>query len=67
MRVEFPAGVPPQVESLYWRGISFDRYDGRAWSRTLNRAIPIFPTAAGVFDLSASPLIPTASDLQFLP
>ncbi|PIK94687.1 protease [Synechococcus sp. 60AY4M2] len=67
LRVEFPAGVPPQVESLYWRGISFDRYDGRAWSRTLNRAIPIFPTAAGVFDLSASPLIPTASDLQFFP
>lgn len=67
MRVEFPAGVPPRVESLYWRGISFDRYDGRAWSRTLDRFIPIFPNAAGVFDLSASSLIPTAPDLLLLP
>ncbi len=67
LRVEFPAGVPPRVETLYWRGISFDRYDGRAWSRTLGRSSPIFPNAAGVFDLSASPLIPTASDLQFFP
>ncbi len=67
MRVEFPAGVPPQVESLYWRGMSFDRYDGRAWSRTLDRLLPIFPNGAGVFDLSASPLIPAASDLQFFP
>lgn len=67
MRVEFPGGVPPRVESLYWRGISFDRYDGRAWSRTLDRFIPIFPNAAGVFDLSASSLIPTAPDLLLLP
>lgn len=67
MRVEFPAGVPPQVESLYWRGMSFDRYDGRAWSRTLDRSLSIFPNAAGVFELSASPLIPAASDLQFFP
>jgi transglutaminase-like putative cysteine protease len=67
MRVEFPAGVPPQMESLYWRGMSFDRYDGRAWSRTLDRSLSIFPNAAGVFELSASPLIPAASDLQFFP
>jgi transglutaminase-like putative cysteine protease len=67
MRVEFPAGVPPQVESLYWRGMSFDRYDGRAWSRTLDRSLSIFPNAAGVFELSASPLLPAASDLQFFP
>jgi transglutaminase-like putative cysteine protease len=67
MRVEFPAGVPLQVESLYWRGMSFDRYDGRAWSRTLDRSLSIFPNAAGVFELSASPLIPAASDLQFFP
>jgi hypothetical protein len=67
MRVEFPAGVPPQVESLYWRGMSFDRYDGRTWSRTLDRSLSIFPNAAGVFELLASPLIPAASDLQFFP
>ncbi|MEN9216180.1 MAG: DUF3488 and transglutaminase-like domain-containing protein [Gloeomargarita sp. HHBFW_bins_162] len=34
MRVEFPEGRPPQIMPLYWRGVSFDRYDGRAWVRT---------------------------------
>ncbi|MFQ3614121.1 MAG: transglutaminaseTgpA domain-containing protein [Cyanobacteriota bacterium] len=67
MRVEFPAGVPPQVDTLYWRGISFDRYDGQAWSRTLDRSTPIPLNATGVFDLSASSLIPTALGLSFFP
>ncbi len=35
MRVEFPEGRPPQIMPLYWRGVSFDRYDGRRWERTL--------------------------------
>ncbi|APB32383.1 membrane-bound protease [Gloeomargarita lithophora Alchichica-D10] len=34
MRVEFPEGRPPQIMPLYWRGVSFDRYDGTAWLRT---------------------------------
>ncbi len=34
MRVEFPEGRPPQIMPLYWRGVSFDQYDGRAWVRT---------------------------------
>ena len=34
MRVEFPEGRPPQIMPLYWRGVSFDRYDGQAWVRT---------------------------------
>ncbi len=67
MRVEFPAGVPPQVDTLYWRGISFDRYDGLAWSRTLDRSTPILLNTVGIFDLSASSLIPTAPELRFFP
>ncbi|MGQ9837628.1 MAG: transglutaminase family protein [Cyanobacteriota bacterium] len=67
MRVEFPAGVPPQVDTLYWRGMSFDRYNGLAWSRTLDRSTSIPLNAAGVFDLSASSLIPTAPGLSFFP
>ena len=35
MRVEFPEGRPPEIMPLYWRGVSFDRYDGQAWVRTL--------------------------------
>ncbi|MEN9208102.1 MAG: DUF3488 and transglutaminase-like domain-containing protein [Gloeomargarita sp. GMQP_bins_120] len=34
MRVEFPEGRPPLLLPLYWRGVSFDRYDGQTWSRT---------------------------------
>lgn len=34
LRVEFPDGRPPDVESLYWRGRSYDRFDGERWSRT---------------------------------
>lgn len=34
LRVEFPDGRPENVESLYWRGRSYDRFDGDRWSRT---------------------------------
>lgn len=33
LRVEFPEGVPPNPQSLYWRGRSYDEFDGVAWSR----------------------------------
>ncbi|MEN9211371.1 MAG: transglutaminase-like domain-containing protein, partial [Thermostichus sp. DG02_4_bins_136] len=45
----------------------FDRYDGLAWSRTLDRSTLIFPNPTGVFDLSASSLMPTAPGLRFFP
>ncbi len=32
MRVQFPEGRPKQDGPLYWRGISFDHYDGVGWS-----------------------------------
>ncbi|MEN9223308.1 MAG: DUF3488 domain-containing protein, partial [Thermostichus sp. BF3_bins_97] len=67
MRVEFPEGVPPLVDTLYWRGISFDRYDGLGWSRTLEGSTSIPLNADGVFDLSTSSLIPTAAGLSFFP
>jgi protein-glutamine gamma-glutamyltransferase len=37
LRVEFPQGRPPDLASLYWRGRSYNRFDGRTWSR-LERA-----------------------------
>lgn len=37
LRVEFPDGPPPDLASLYWRGRSYNRFDGRTWSR-LERA-----------------------------
>lgn len=36
LRVEFPDGVPSG--GLYWRGRSYDRFDGRIWSRS--RSLP---------------------------
>ena len=37
-RVEFPDGDPVYPEATYWRGRSFDRFDGVRWSRT--RGLP---------------------------
>ncbi|MCS6783013.1 MAG: DUF3488 and transglutaminase-like domain-containing protein [Gloeomargarita sp. SKYBB_i_bin120] len=37
MRVEFPEGAPPPMMPLYWRGVSFDLYDGQTWKRTLSQ------------------------------
>ncbi len=38
LRVEFPQGRPGPETPLYWRGRSYDRFDGRIWSRT--RGLP---------------------------
>lgn len=34
LRIEFPDGPPPDLSTLYWRGRTFDRFDGTRWSRT---------------------------------
>jgi transglutaminase-like putative cysteine protease len=34
LRVEFPDGAPDDVRSLYWRGRSYDHFDGVAWTRS---------------------------------
>jgi transglutaminase-like putative cysteine protease len=34
LRVEFPLGAPPDLQTLYWRGRSYDRFDGLRWSRS---------------------------------
>lgn len=44
LRVEFPGGVPAARHALHWRGRTYDRFDGAAWSRT-ERAAPA-PEAA---------------------
>lgn len=37
MRVEFPEGDRSALP-LYWRGIAFDHYDGRAWTKSAARS-----------------------------
>jgi transglutaminase-like putative cysteine protease len=34
LRVEFPDGAPANPRSLYWRGRSYDYFDGVAWARS---------------------------------
>jgi len=34
LRVEFPDGAPSDLQSLYWRGRSYDHFDGVRWSRS---------------------------------
>ncbi|HEU4562291.1 MAG TPA: DUF3488 and transglutaminase-like domain-containing protein [Longimicrobium sp.] len=38
-RVEFPGGPPGDAETTHWRGRSFDRFDGREWTRSASAAI----------------------------
>ncbi|MDB4950829.1 MAG: hypothetical protein JWM27_3478 [Gemmatimonadetes bacterium] len=40
-RVEFPEGPRPPDGELYWRGRSFDRFDGTRWSRTEGLSTPV--------------------------
>jgi transglutaminase-like putative cysteine protease len=35
LRIEFPEEQPEDMESLYWRGRSYDRFDGMRWSRSM--------------------------------
>lgn len=34
LRVEFPSGVPEDIDGLHWRGRSYDRFDGVRWTRS---------------------------------
>jgi transglutaminase-like putative cysteine protease len=46
LRIEFPGGTPERPERLYWRGRSYDRFDGVRWSRS-SLPRPGRPPAAG--------------------
>lgn len=56
MRIEFPDGAPDRPSTLYWRGLSFDLYDGVSWLRTLDRRVFIEPDSQGLVTLYDSPL-----------
>lgn len=45
LRVEFPEGAPEDLSSLYWRGRSYDRFDGIRWSRTSRLPPSLAPEA----------------------
>lgn len=45
LRVEFPEGPPDEPGSLYWRGRSYDRFDGTRWSRSPRMPPALAPDA----------------------
>ncbi|HEX6134996.1 MAG TPA: DUF3488 and transglutaminase-like domain-containing protein [Longimicrobiales bacterium] len=42
LRIEFPEGPPADPAGLYWRGRSYNRFDGVAWSRVEHAPTPPF-------------------------
>jgi transglutaminase-like putative cysteine protease len=45
LRVAFPGGAPTNLQSLYWRGRSYDRFDGVRWSRSSRLPPSLAPSA----------------------
>ncbi|HEX6372180.1 MAG TPA: DUF3488 and transglutaminase-like domain-containing protein [Longimicrobium sp.] len=44
-RVEFPDGTPANPEGEYWRGRSFDHFDGEQWTRSRRVVAPVLGPA----------------------
>lgn len=62
MRVEFGEGrehLPP-VSMLRFRGISFESYDGKAWSRRQTRTSPLRPGLDSYYEVDAFPRLRAA-------
>lgn len=59
LRVTFPDGRPSNIETLHWRVITFDSYDGSGWERTMDNSTRSLPNRRGTYDLSN--LYPPAS------
>lgn len=41
LRVRTLSGTPPAPDDAYWRGLAFDRFDGRAWSSSAESRMPV--------------------------
>ena len=53
LRVEFPDGTPADADARYWRGRSFDHFDGVQWTRTPR--MPNLTFGTGVYDRWGGP------------
>lgn len=63
LRVTFPDGRPSNVDTLHWRVITFDAYDGSGWERTLDDSTRSLPNRRGRYDLS-SLYTPASRDIE---
>jgi len=55
MRVETLEGEPPGPQEAYWRGLAFDRFDGRTWSITPPERLPVAGSAEGGVTFGSEP------------
>jgi hypothetical protein len=57
MRVSFPEGPadPARLPDLRWRGLAFDRFDGRSWAESDPIRVPVRRVREGAFALGPYP------------
>jgi len=60
MRVEFPVSIEerPDIRALKLRGMAFDTYDGKAWSRTQTGTTPLAADQDGYYGVRYLPRLP---------
>ncbi|HZS11929.1 MAG TPA: DUF3488 and transglutaminase-like domain-containing protein [Nitrospirales bacterium] len=63
MRVEFPDGRPGTDDTIYFRGLAYDLYTGRAWSNTSLRRKPLPRDADGRFVAEANLVAAVRQDI----
>ncbi len=64
MRVEFPDNKGPLTERHFFRGASYDAYDGRTWSNTLRGRQPLLRSSEGDFVLASDRLPGSSAGLR---
>jgi protein-glutamine gamma-glutamyltransferase len=64
MRVEFPDYKGPLTGRTYFRGASYDAYDGRSWSNTLHDRQPLARSSEGEFVVTADRLSESSLGLR---
>lgn len=64
MRVEFPDSQGPLAERIYFRGASYDAYDGRSWSNTFRERQLRARSADGEIPLAASSPVKSATGIR---
>jgi transglutaminase-like putative cysteine protease len=64
MRVEFPDHKGPLIERAYFRGASYDVYDGRSWSNTLRDRQVLARSPEGEFVVARDRLPESSAGLR---
>ncbi len=55
MRVELPDLPPGEHPTGYWRGVAFDHYNGKEWTQSRRRQLPVSRLDSGFFAIDNRP------------